>query len=68
MISVERMYEGALPTADPKQTAAWWKETERLNKSTTAASRVLDKVLKRVTPLQKALIRTRSAPGNLDSE
>ncbi|TDJ01288.1 MAG: glycosyl hydrolase, partial [Caldithrix sp.] len=46
---VERMYEGALPTADPKQTAAWWKETERLNKSTTAASRVLDKALKRVT-------------------
>jgi len=66
--SVERMYEGALAGADPNETAAWWKETERLNKSTTAASRVLDKVLKRVTLLQKALIRTRSAPGNLDSE
>ena len=65
---VERMYEGALAGADPKETAAWWKETKRLNKSTTAASRVLDKALKRVTLLQKALIRTTSAPGNLDSE
>jgi photosystem II stability/assembly factor-like uncharacterized protein len=66
--AVEQLFKGALAGADPKETAAFWKETERLNKSTTAASRVLAKALERVTLLQKALIRTVAAPGNLDSE
>ena len=66
--TVEQLFKGALAGADPKETAAFWKETERLNKSTTAASRVLAKALERVTLLQKALIRTVAAPGNLDSE
>jgi len=66
--SVERLYKGALAGADPKVTAAFWKETERLNKSTTAASRTLSKTLQRVDLLQKALIRIPAAPGNLDSE
>ena len=65
---VERMYEGALAGKDPQETAAYWKETERLNKSTTAASRVLRKALERVSLLQKALTRTPAAPGDLDSE
>lgn len=66
--TVEQLFKGALAGADPKETAAFWKETERLNKSTAAASRVLAKALERVTLLQKALIRTVAAPGNLDSE
>ena len=66
--TVEQLFKGALAGADPKETAAFWKETGRLNKSTTAASRVLAKALERVTLLQKALIRTVAAPGNLDSE
>lgn len=66
--TVEQLFKGALAGADPKETAAFWKETERLNKSTSAASRVLAKALERVTLLQKALIRTVAAPGNLDSE
>ncbi len=65
---VEQLFKGALAGADPKETAAFWKETERLNKSTSAASTVLAKALQRVTLLQKLLIRTVSAPGNLDSE
>jgi photosystem II stability/assembly factor-like uncharacterized protein len=66
--TVEQLFKGALAGADPKETAAFWKEVERLNKSTSAATRVLAKALERVTLLQKALIRTVAAPGNLDSE
>jgi len=66
--TVEQLFKGALAGADPKETAAFWKETERLNKSISAASRILAKALERVTLLQKALIRTVAAPGNLDSE
>jgi photosystem II stability/assembly factor-like uncharacterized protein len=66
--TVEQLFKGALAGADPKETAAFWKETARLNKSTSAASRMLAKALERVTLLQKALIRTVAAPGNLDSE
>jgi len=65
---VERMYEGALAGKDPQETAVFWKETERLNKTTTAASRVLRKALERVSLLQKVLIRTPATPGDLDSE
>ena len=65
---VERLYEGAIPGTDPQVASAFWKETERLNKSTTAASKVLAKALARVDLMQKALIRTPAAPGRLDSE
>lgn len=64
---VERLYEGALPTADPKVTAAFWKETERLNKSMTAITKVLSKTLQKVELMQNALVRITTAPGNLDS-
>jgi len=65
---VERLYEGALPTADPKVTAAFWKETERFNKSMTAITKVLSKTLQKVELMQKALVRITTAPGNLDSD
>ncbi len=66
--TVERLYEGALPGANPQITAAFWKESERLNKSTTAVRRVLQKTMKRVDLLQKALTRTHAAPGELDNQ
>jgi hypothetical protein len=47
--TVEQLFKGALAGADPKETAAFWKETARLNKSTSAASRMLAKALERVT-------------------
>jgi photosystem II stability/assembly factor-like uncharacterized protein len=65
---VERMYKGALDGADPKVTAAFWRETELLNKSVTAASKVLEKTLYKVELMQKALSRTPAAPGYLDTE
>ncbi len=66
--TVERLQERALEGADPQVTAAFWQETERLNKATTAASQVLSNALERVNLMQKALLRTTAAPGNLDSE
>ncbi len=66
--TVEKLFDGALPAADPKEVASFWKEAERLNISMTAATKVLRKTLARVELLQGALMRTTSAPGNLDSE
>jgi hypothetical protein len=65
---VERAYEGALAGADHREIAAFWRETEKLNKSTTGAQQVLRNALERVGLLQKALTRTPAPPGNLDSE
>lgn len=68
LFTVERLQEGALEGSDPQVTSAFWKETERLNRATTAASQVLSDALERVDLLQKALLRTTTAPGNLDRE
>ncbi len=57
-----------MPTADPEVTAAFWKETERLNKSMTAITKILNKTLQNVELMQKALVRIPTAPGNLDSD
>lgn len=65
---VERIFEGALAGADPKESATFWREAENLNRLSTAARQVIRNALKRVTLLQKALIRTSAAPGNLDNE
>ena len=65
---VVRMYKGALDGADPTVTAAFWRETEILNKSVTAATKVLEKTLYKVELMQKALSRTLAPPGYLDAE
>jgi photosystem II stability/assembly factor-like uncharacterized protein len=66
--NVERMYEGALESADPQVTAAFWRETEILNKSVTAAAKVIEKTIYKVELMQKALSRTPAAPGYLDTD
>lgn len=66
--TIERMYEGALPTAEPEVTAGFWRENEILNRSVTAAIRVLDNALERVKILEKALLRTTSVPGEIDKQ
>jgi len=65
---VERAFDSALDGAAPKETAAFWRETERLNRSITAVSKLLDKTLERVKLLKNLLMRTPSAPGSLDKE
>jgi len=62
------MLQGALTGADPQIVAAFWKETERLNGSVSAASKTIDELLKRADLMQYALSRTPTAPGNLDND
>jgi len=66
--TVERMFKGALKGSEPEVTAAFWKETERLNKSVTAAAKVLSSTIKKIELMEKALERTPAAPGNLDKQ
>jgi photosystem II stability/assembly factor-like uncharacterized protein len=65
---VERMRKGVLAGADPPETAAFWQEIAKLQRSITAVSLALENALKRVDKLQIALSRTAAAPGNLDGE
>jgi len=65
---VVKMLQGALTGADPQVVAAFWKETERLTRSVSAASKIIAESIKRVELMEYALIRTPAAPGNLDSE
>lgn len=55
---VVRMYKGALDGAAPEVTAAFWKETDRLNKSLSAAGKVLNSAIIKMELMEKALERT----------
>ena len=65
---VERMRKGVLDGADPRETAAFWQQLAQLQRSTTAASLVIEKTLTKVDVLQTALSRTPAAPGGLDKQ
>jgi photosystem II stability/assembly factor-like uncharacterized protein len=65
---VVKMLQGALTGADPKVVAEFWKETERLNRSVSAASKFIDESLKRIVVMQEALNRTPAPTGNLNRE
>ncbi|MEJ2493561.1 MAG: glycosyl hydrolase, partial [Ignavibacteriaceae bacterium] len=65
---VERMYKGALIGANPDVTAAFWRETEKLNRSLSAATKILNSTLTKIGLMEKALERTPAAPGNLDKQ
>jgi photosystem II stability/assembly factor-like uncharacterized protein len=65
---VERMYKGALVGATPDITAAFWRETEKLNRSVSAATKILNSTLTKISLMEKALERTPSAPGNVDKQ
>ena len=65
---VERMYKGALDGATPDVTAAFWRETEKLNRSVSAATKILNSTLTKIGLMEKVLERTPAAPGNLDKQ
>ncbi|MEJ2504679.1 MAG: hypothetical protein P8Y81_00250, partial [Ignavibacteriaceae bacterium] len=65
---VERMYKGALNGANPDVTAGFWRETEKLNRSLSAATKILNSTLTKISLMEKALNRTPAAPGNLDKQ
>ncbi|KAA3610737.1 MAG: glycosyl hydrolase [Calditrichaeota bacterium] len=65
---IEQLAKGALTGSTPEEVSAFWQETERFNKSMTAARSVFTKALDRVKILQKVLSRLKLAPGNLDKQ
>ncbi len=65
---VKRMYKGALDGSTPEITAAFWRETDELKRSVSAASKFLNSTLTKVSLMEEALKRTPAAPGNLDKQ
>jgi photosystem II stability/assembly factor-like uncharacterized protein len=65
---VVRMRKGALPGADPKDTAAFLARLSAVSRATSAATQAVSEALKRVETLGTALDRSRSAPDGLDIE
>ena len=65
---VERVFNGAIKGASPEITAAFWRETEELNRSVSAASKLLSSTLTKISLMEDALKRTPVAPGNLDTQ
>ena len=62
------MRRGALPGADPKETAAFLVRVAEASRATSAATQAVSQALKRVETLRTALDRSRSAPDGLDAE
>jgi photosystem II stability/assembly factor-like uncharacterized protein len=65
---VVRMRPGALPGADPKETAAFLARLDGVLRSTAAATAAVAQALRHVDTLGVALSRSRSAPDGLDAE
>jgi hypothetical protein len=65
---VARLRPGALPGAEPEETAAFLARVAGVSRATSAAREAVSQALKRVETLGTALDRSRSAPEALDSE
>jgi photosystem II stability/assembly factor-like uncharacterized protein len=65
---VERLAQGALAGASPQEVSGFWQETERFNKSMTAAMNVMNKTLARIKMLHKALARLKVDPSKFEKE
>ena len=59
--------KGALQGASPEVTAAFWREINMLQRSTSAAGMALQNGLKTITAMEKALGLATVDPGDLDS-
>ncbi len=55
---VVRMYRGALDGSTPEVTAAFWKEIEKLNRSVSAASKVINSTILKIELMDEASKRT----------
>jgi hypothetical protein len=65
---VVRLRAGALPGADPKQTAAFLARVAEVSRATSAATLAVGQGQRRLEALGAALGRSRSAPADLDAE
>ncbi len=65
---VERLREGALPSAGPQEVAAFWDRLARLQRSVSAANVTLGSLEGELANLQIALDRSSAVPGALDDQ
>jgi len=65
---VEQMRKGALESANPQTTAAFWKELAELQRATSATSLTIRITNKKIDAMAAALARTPTAPGELDTK
>jgi hypothetical protein len=65
---VVRVFEGALDGTPPAETAAYMQQVASLQRAVSAASQVVDHGFDRIEYLEKALARSKTAPGDLDTE
>jgi hypothetical protein len=65
---VARMRQGALPGADPTETAAFLARVAEVSRASSAATQAVSQALKRLETLVIALDRSRAAPDGLDAE
>ena len=65
---VEKLQEGALPSASPEVVASFWKELREFEKERSALDLVLKNAMDKAAALQTALARTTSTPGDLDKQ
>lgn len=64
---VARMTRGALPSAEPEATAAFWRELSETSRALSAAGEAIKLGLARIDMLEQALQRSEAPSGDLDS-
>lgn len=65
---VARMRPGALPGADPNDTAAFLARLSGVSRAASAATQAVSEALRRTETLKAALARSRTGPDGLDAE
>ena len=64
---VVRVFEGALDGTPPVETSAYMQQVASLRRAISAASEVVDSGFDRIEYLEKALVRSQTSPGDLDT-
>jgi photosystem II stability/assembly factor-like uncharacterized protein len=65
---VVRVFEGALEGTSPIETAAYMQQVASLQRAVSAASQLVDHGFDRIEYMEKALVRSKTDPGGLDTE
>jgi hypothetical protein len=65
---VKRVFKGVLEGSSPTDTALFMGEVAELQRAVTAADEVIELTFERIDDLEKALARSKTEPGGLDSE
>jgi photosystem II stability/assembly factor-like uncharacterized protein len=65
---VVRMHQGALDSADPEETAAFWNSIDQLYRSLSATSVALTETMDRIRAMQQAVRFAKNDPGNIESQ